>query len=179
MNNRIYLVVLLGLMLTACQSSRHQPKVVAYTGTGILVIDQIDFAENLPIRKSVREECRLPEKLTSFIDQFAAEHYSQILTNTDISTVPAGTRVLKIKITDVKGFAGGAWSGGKSVSIAGTLLKDGKVLGDFKARRVSGGGMFAEFKGTCSILGRCVKSLARDVAKWLKTPTRNAVLSDF
>ncbi len=171
--------MLLGLMVAGCQSSRHQSKIVEHSGTDILVIDQIDFTENLAVRKAVRDECRLPEKLTSFIDQFAAEHYSQILTNTDISTVPDGTQVLKIKITDVKGFAGGAWSGGKSVSITGILLKDGKVLGDFKARRVSGGGMFAEFKGSCSIMGRCVKSLAKDVAKWLKTPTRNAVLSGF
>ena len=81
--------MLLGLMVTACQSSRHQSKIVEHTGTGILIIDQIDFTENLAVRKAVRDECRLSEKLTSFIDQFAAEHYSQILTNTDISTTPS------------------------------------------------------------------------------------------
>ncbi len=179
MKIKIYFIAVLSLLLVACQSSQHSSKLVEHTGTEILVIDEIEFAENLAIRQAVRDECRLPEKLTTFIDQFAAKYYSQILTNTDISTVPAGTQILKIKITDVKGFAGGAWSGGKSVTIVGTLLKDGKVLGDFKARRVSGGGMFAEFKGTCSILGRCVKALGKDVAEWLKTPTRNAVLSDF
>ncbi len=179
MNNKIYLVLLLGLLLTACQSSKHQSKVAEHTGTEILVIDQIDFAESPPVRKVVRDECRLPEKLTSFIDQFAAKYYSQILTNTDISTVPAGTQILKIKITDIKGFAGSAWSGDKSVSITGTLLKDDKVFGDFKARRVSGGGMFTEFKGTCSILGRCIKALGKDIAEWLKVPTRNTVLGDY
>lgn len=179
MNNKNYFMVLLILLLTACKATHQSSKIVEHTGTEILVIDKIDFAKDLPVRQAVRDECRLPEKLTSFIDQYAANQYSQILSNTDISTVPVGTQILKITITNVVGAKGGAWSGGKTVAIEGKLLKDGKILGDFKARRISGGGMFAAYKGTCSILGRCVKALGKDVAEWLKVPTKNAVLGDY
>ncbi|NQV86958.1 MAG: hypothetical protein HQ492_07775 [Woeseiaceae bacterium] len=30
-------------------------------------------------------------------------------------------------------------------------------------------------KGTCSILGRCVKTLGSDIATWLQNPTMNAM----
>jgi len=39
--------------------------------------------------------------------------------------------------------------------------------------------MFAGFKGTCSIMGRCVKALGRDVAEWLQSPSKGAVLGDY
>ena len=38
---------------------------------------------------------------------------------------------------------------------------------------------FATFKGTCSILGRCVKALGRDVSEWLQHPSERAVLGDM
>ena len=100
--------------------------------------------------------------------------------NTDLATVPANTEVLKVKIVEVMGGSGGAWSGGKFVSISGTLQKNGKILGDFKARRISGGGVFGGYKGTCSIMGRCVRTLGKDVAEWLQHhPAKNDVLGDY
>jgi hypothetical protein len=63
--------------------------------------------------------------------------------------------------------------------IKGSLSQRGKMLGDFKARRYSGGGMFGGYKGTCAILGRCVKTLGRDVAEWLAHPASQAVLGDL
>jgi hypothetical protein len=65
------------------------------------------------------------------------------------------------------------------VLIKGSLAEKGKVLGDFNARRYSGGGMFGEYKGTCSILGRCVKTLGKDVAEWLAHPVSQAALGDL
>jgi hypothetical protein len=59
------------------------------------------------------------------------------------------------------------------------LTKNGKKLGDFKARRYSGGGMFGGYKGTCAILGRCVRTLGSDVAKWLSHPKSKAMLGNL
>jgi hypothetical protein len=81
-----------------------------------------------------------------------------------------------MEIEEVQGVAGGAWSGAKSVVGKGSLSQKGKLLGDFRARRYSDGGMFGGYKGTCAILGRCVKTLGKNVAEWLAQPTFQAVL---
>ena len=42
----------------------------------------------------------------------------------------------------------------------------------------AGGGAFGGYKGTCSILGRCIKTLGSDIAKWLANPTMDAKLGN-
>jgi hypothetical protein len=145
------------------------------TGTGTLVIKPIKFAKDAYIREAVKNECQLIEKLGQFIEQNAASQYAEIVS----SSRSRRAQTLYIEIEQVHGSGGGAWSGAKDVLIKGKLTKNGRVLGDFKARRYSGGGMFAAYKGTCAILGRCVRTLGKDVAEWLKNPTRQAVLGDL
>ena len=41
------------------------------------------------------------------------------------------------------------------------------------------GGAFAGYKGSCSVLGRTVKAMGKDVAQWLKAPTDEAALGDM
>ncbi len=175
---RFYSVLLLIIGLTACKSG-HQLKKIEHFGTGILVVDKIDYAENIAIEKKVTKSCQLPEKLTTHIDKFAAKHYRQVLVNTDIATVPANTEVLRVKIVDITGIAKGIWSGEKYISIAGTLQKNGKNLGDFKGKCIPDNSVFGAYKGTCGIMQQCTKNLGEDIAKWLKHPARNAILGDY
>ena len=42
----------------------------------------------------------------------------------------------------------------------------------------TGGGAFGGYKGTCAILGRCVKAIGKDVGEWLLAPKMNAKLGD-
>ena len=44
--------------------------------------------------------------------------------------------------------------------------------------RVSGGGAFGLYKGSCTVLGSTVKVLGRDVSNWLKKPVNGAHLGD-
>ncbi len=151
---------------------------VSEAGSGVLVLpSEIQFAEGVAVRDAVRQECLLQGKLAIFIKQFSSSNYSNIITDAD--SIPANAEVLKIEIDGLTGPKGGAWSGGKMVSIHGSLMRNGTEIGDFKARRVSGGGFFGGYKGTCAILGRCVKTLGKDVANWLQNPTKNAVLGDY
>ena len=164
--------------LSGCASNSNKPdQAIQHTGTGTLIINPIAFKEDAYIRDAVKQECDLDGKLAQFIEQYAAGQYANIVT--DSNTGSADAQVLTMEIEEVQGAAGGAWSGAKSVVIKGTLSQKGKVLGDFKARRYSGGGMFGGYKGTCAILGRCVKTLGRDVAEWLAHPTPQAVLGDL
>ena len=66
----------------------------------------------------------------------------------------------------------------KYSSIKGTLYNNGKKEAGFTAARLSGGGMWAGFKGSCSVLGRTVQGLGSDVTLWLKHPVDGAHLGD-
>lgn len=164
--------------LSGCATNSNKPlQAVQHTGTGTLIIKPIAFRKDAYIRDAVRQECDLDGKLSKFIKENAAGQYANIVTDSDSSSADA--QVLTVEIEEVQGAAGGAWSGTKDVMIKGSLSQKGKMLGDFKARRYSGGGMFGGYKGTCAILGRCVKTLGRDVAEWLTHPTSQAVLGDL
>jgi hypothetical protein len=171
------LFVLLAALSGCATNGNKPPHAVQQTGTGTLIIKPIAFKKDAYIRDAVKQECNLDGKLTQFIKENAAGLYATIVT--DSNTGPVDAQVLTIEFEDVQGAPGGAWSGPKSVVIKGSLSQKGKMLGDFKARRYSGGGMFAGYKGTCAILGRCVKTLGKDVAKWLANPTPQAVLGDL
>jgi hypothetical protein len=157
--------------------TQSQVQNIQYTGTGTLVIKPIRFAKEIYVREAVKRECNLLGKLTQFVEENATGQYAKIVT--DSISAPAGAQVLQIEIEQVQGGGGGAWSGGKMVLVNGKLIKRGKVIGTFKGRRYSGGGMFGAYKGTCAILGRCVKALGRDIAAWLVNPTHQAVLGDL
>jgi hypothetical protein len=161
--------------LSGCTTRSNQPlQTIQTTGAGTLIIKPISFKKDADIRDAVKQECDLDGKLTQFIKENAAGQYANIVT--DSNTGPTDAQILTVEIEAVQGAAGGAWSGPKMVLIKGSLAEKGKVLGDFKARRYSGGGMFGGYKGTCAILGRCVKTLGRDLAEWLTHPTSQAVL---
>lgn len=175
----LYLLAFL-IILNGCVTTGKSPSkevAVKHTGSGTLVIKQIGFSQESNVREAVRNECNLDGKLAGFIEKNAADQYSHILNNSNSTTPDA--QVLTIEIEQVQGGAGGAWSGGKMVLINGKLTQNGKELGNFKGKRFSGGGVFAGYKGTCSILGRCVKTLGKDVAQWLAQPTPNARLGDL
>lgn len=144
-----------------------------------LVLSKVVYSTNAAIPQAVRSECDLPNKLSTFIRTAAEDVYTPILT--DSAPAPAQANILNVEITHVEGASGGAWTGAKSVAIKATLTKQGQVLGDFKAARISNSaalvtGLLGGLEGTCSLLKRCIRTLGTDVAEWLKHPTPNAVL---
>lgn len=179
MKIKLLLILLLSASLFACASKASKQTAVqaASSGTGTLVIEEVAFGKDAYVRDAVQKECNLPEKLTQFIKENAASQYANIVTGTGAASADA--QVLKIEILNLMASGGGAWSGPKMVEVKGTLSKNGKTIGDFRGRRTSGGGFFAEYKGTCSILGRCVKTLGKDIATWLQNPTSNAMLGEM
>ncbi len=176
-------VILVLATLSSCGGSKGvkseagSASVTSGSGPVLVVSDQIPFAQNAEVRQAVRDDCRLPDKLSQFIRQYVADYSSQIIS--DPTKAPKGAQILIAEIYSVTGGGGGTWSGGKSVSVQGRLEQDGKIIGTFKGRRFSGGGVFGGYKGTCAIMGRCVKTLGRDIAEWLRQPTDNAILGDM
>jgi len=144
---------------------------------GVQVAATTSFSENGAIREAVKNECELQTKLPGFVKEFA-DSYGIDVALTENNPNKNKGKVLVLEITGVSGGSGGAWSGAKSVQVKGELFESGKSVGNFIASRYSGGGMFAAYKGTCSIMGRCVKTIGKDIATWLKKPTKNAHLGD-
>ena len=84
-----------------------------------------------------------------------------------------GGRRLELLIRDVNAPPAGAFSGPKWVTVYGTLKSGGKEVASFRAKRTTVFGV-----GTCGMLYKCVNAIADDVAEWLKSPTKEALLGN-
>jgi hypothetical protein len=144
----------------------------------VVIDDKINFAKGADIKSAVKNECGLEDKFANFLDQY--------ISDTGITVVRASSDAAKsvdkrlhIEIDRVVGAGGGGWTGGKMVHAVGKLTENGKVIGSFSVQRSSSGGAFGAFKGTCSLLGRDVKTMAKDVSKWLSSPSKDARLGEL
>lgn len=145
----------------------------ALAGGGALSLQKTaPFEEGLAVPDAVKNECQLETKIPDFAQDFAKGGFDKI-DMVDSASESTPGKAVKIIITDVAGARGGVWSGPKYVSIKATLWEDGKVVGTLASRRSTSGGMYGGYKGTCSLLGRCAKTLGKDVATWLKKPSMN------
>lgn len=144
--------------------------------TTLVIPEKVVFSKDCRVKDKVRNQCQLEEKTLRFIKEFNRSNYTSLVTEKPAS---GNYHVLTAEIVEVQGAGGGAWSGYKSIKVVGTL-KDakGKVLGNFEARRYSGGGAFGGYKGTCSIMGRCTKAIGKDIANWLSNPQKDSFLGD-
>ena len=142
----------------------------ALAADGMVSIPRVvPFNENTSVPSAVREECQLGEKVSSFLARYG---------NVQISNIPTAGRYIDMSITEVFAPGGGAFSGPKWMEVTGVLMDDGTAVASFRAKRFSTGGAFGGFKGTCSIIGRCTKAIAKDIAEWLKNPIDGAELGD-
>lgn len=139
----------------------------------------VPYAADARIAQNIRNECtKLGSQLAEYTQQFGKKFGVDVqLTNT-LDTAAAG-RVLQIEITEAVSM-GNAFMGHQKFSSArGTLFENGKKVAEFEARRQSMGGAFAGYKGSCSVLGRTVKAMGKDIAQWLKAPNDKALLGDM
>ncbi|XQW84887.1 hypothetical protein ACOYR1_17455 [Thalassotalea piscium] len=144
----------------------------------IVIDNKIPFAEGANIRDAIKDECELEEKFSRFIKAYAKDRGFTVLENSD-DKAKSVEKYLSVEIDRVHGNGGGAWSGGKMVHATGKLTEAGKLIGTFNVQRTSGGGAFGAFKGTCSILGRDVKAMAKDISVWLTKPKMQSNLGEL
>src|SRR5262245_25313810 len=117
---------------------------------------------------AVQQECQIQTLVPSAIQQAGA----------DVALVdkPAKNgRWLEMSISEVHAPGGGPFSGPKWMAVSGKLFDKGKLIGTFRAKRLSTGGFV---KGTCATLGGCARAIGRDIAGWLGAPTMNAEIGD-
>ena len=158
---------------SAAQTQNPKEAVVVSAGS-VQLASSIPYAENANVNGNVKDKCQLDTKLASFIK---TNETSVVLTDEPLSEKSSG-KILLLEITNVQATGGGAWSGPKSVSVAGKLFDNGIQVGDFTGSRYTTGGAFGGFKGTCALVGRCVKSLGKDIGQWLKNPAPGSSLGN-
>ncbi len=139
----------------------------------ISIQTQIPYSKNNRIARNIKEECGLETSLPNYL----VAAVGNIKTVKKLSKSSKG-KVLIIEITDAIS-SGNAFIGHrKSATVTGTLYKNGKKVASFTAGRISGGGMWGGFKGSCSVLNRIMKVVAKDISKWLDSPVDGARLGD-
>lgn len=171
------------LFIVACAGNKtsEAPKELVSakgSGTGILHIAPVVFAKDLKVRAAVRDECQLLTKLPAFIQSYGKSQYAAI----NLQAKKSGKAdFLAIEIIDLPQYKKNVWAGrgGQWVSVKGTLIRPGKKTVSFTGSRASMGGFMGAYKGTCALLGRCTKTLGKDIAGWLKNPVDNATLGDM
>jgi hypothetical protein len=132
------------------------------------VARSIEIASTAGATGAVQQECQLQTRVPAAIAQAAID--VEVVDNPN-----KGARWLELEITEVHGPGGGPFSGPKWMAVTGKLRDGGKVLGTFRAKRLSTGGFV---QGTCATLGRCAQAIGRDIAAWMKDPTMDAELGD-
>jgi hypothetical protein len=145
----------------------------------VRMVGQVPYAENAEIAENVRIECvQIQTQLAEFTQQFAERHGIRVELEDWVEAEDAG-RILIVRIDDAVSM-GNAFSGHRKFTrISGELYQDGEKVAGFRARRNSGGGAFGGYKGSCSVLGRTVRTLGRDIANWLDNPRDGARLGDM
>lgn len=145
----------------------------------ILVAKPVPFADDAMIAGKIKKECDIQNQLADYVEEYAREE--QHIEVKFVSTFSADTSgiALDMQIKDAVSQGNPFIGHRKSTLVVGKLYRDGELIGSFVGRRNSMGGAFAGYKGSCSVLGRTVKVLGKDIAEWLKAPTMDAQLGDL
>jgi hypothetical protein len=143
------------------------------------VTSSVGYAKRSGASNKVKQECIIDKQLPDFIETYASKKDIAVVQKDGGVSSKSKGRVLLLEFDGISAGGGGAFTGPKAVIAKGALYNNGKKIGSFTGRRTSGGGAVFGYKGTCSILGRCVKALGRDIAEWLERPTMNARLGEM
>ncbi len=150
------------LVIAACSSSLAFAKDMA-------VNSDVSFHDPSVIAPNIKSECtELGNNLFKSTKQNLEESGWTVLPGESKGDSTPGNA---IKLEIVNALSGGnAFVGHhKSVSILATLYKDGHAIDSYTTTRSSQGGLLAGFKGSCSVLYRCVDTLGSDISRWVNS----------
>lgn len=150
----------------------------AFAADSVTVPKPVAFNEDAEVPKAVRAECKLDEALPDAIAATAKDDGVTVTFAPQVSGATPG-RALEMEITDVAADGNGFIGHRKAMAAKGKLYENGQVIGSFKARRTSMGGVFGGLKGNCSVLERTVTAMGADIGGWLAAPKMDSRLGDL
>jgi len=131
------------------------------------VPSSISFAPSAGAPDKVQSGCQLQTLVPQAIQQAGGADVQLV------DKPSKGARYLELTISEIHAPGGGFFSGPKWMAVSGKLYDHGKVIGSFRAKRVSGAA-----KSTCGTLQRVANAIGQDIAGWLKAPSMNAEIGD-
>ena len=144
----------------------------------IRVVQPVPFSESAIIAEAIKSECSIGATLAQSLASNASRHGNTIVSG-PVGADSGSGRSLKLELVEAQS-AGNAFTGHfKSAAVRGVLYEDGRQIATVTARRVSRGGAFAGFKGSCTVLDRTVNAIGEDLAGWLAAPVDNARLGNL
>ena len=152
--------------------------IAAVASEPVKVPSSVPYADTGDVAGNIKRECKINEQLSDYIVEYAKDNHVAVQTVATTDAAMPG-RVLVVEISDAVSRGNAFIGHRKATSVRGALYEDGTKIGSFRGERDSMGGAFAGFKGSCSVLGRTVKALGRDIAVWLVKPVDGAQLGDL
>ncbi|AWH17221.1 hypothetical protein C1922_07790 [Stenotrophomonas sp. ZAC14D2_NAIMI4_7] len=144
----------------------------------IRVVQPVPFSESAIIAEAIKAECTIGTTLAQSLAENAIRHGNTLVSG-PVGADSGNGRSLKLELVEAQS-AGNAFTGHfKSAAVRGVLFEDGRQIATVTARRVSRGGAFAGFKGSCTVLDRTVNAIGEDLAGWLAAPVDNARLGNL
>ncbi|WP_428026879.1 hypothetical protein [Arcobacter sp.] len=145
-------------------------------GKTVYMRSSINYSKKSKVADNIKAECHIDQQLVDFITQYANQQGINLVVSNNIKKSDIE---LVVEITEAVSRRAFLTGHNKYTSIAGKLVQGNNELSSFQAARYSGGGAFAVYKDSCSVLGRTVQVLAKkDVAHWLKNPVNGAKLGN-
>lgn len=143
----------------------------------IVIGREMRYSDPSAIAGAVLNDCKLPEQGAELLE-VAGRNAGLNVVRDELALKSGKGRTLQVEIVNVVS-GGNAFIGHmKQVQVRGRLFENGKEIGSFSGRRSSGGGAFANFKGSCSVLGRCMETLAKDITLWLNNPGKDSRIGE-
>lgn len=143
----------------------------------VTIAKSIPYKKGAPIAANILRECTLNTQLSEFIRSYGQENNVGVIRTPRIDTKDKGN-VLHVEIVNAVSQGNAFLGHRKFTQIEGTLFNHGKKVAGFTAARFSGGGFFGGYKGSCSVLGRTVETLGKDIAGWLTNPIDGMHMGD-
>ncbi len=170
--------LLLLLVMAGCGGTitRHGSPIALSPGA-ISIQNMTPFGVDSMISDNIKDECEIGQQLSDSIKEAAADNGLE-LRGVDVVDTSESGNVLKLEITHAVSKGHPGLGHRKGTSIRGELFENGKLLASFSGARTSGGGFLGKYRSSCSVLGRTVDALGKDVVAWIKQPSDNAYLGD-
>lgn len=135
----------------------------------VLLETPMHYTDDASVDPTIKADCQIEEMVARDVGKQLAEENKGEGT-IDAKADQSNKTVLHLGISYVMGANGGGWTGPKAITVKPRLVENGKVIREGRMTRWSTGGVFAAFKGTCSILRRCSKQIAEDMVDWINDP---------
>ncbi len=138
-------------------------------GPGIKIAEAIGTLHPKVIDPSDWQSCVYTAQLPYWLVRYGQSNIYR--TNENLAEAKGKTLIMNVSSERLVG--GGVFTGFRWITLVGSLLDDGKEIGNFIAQRKS----FRDWT-TCGTVERINYELAVDIAKWLEKPSMNARLGD-